>query len=76
MDAAAGIKDATDGDNGLKIVVRDGNLTIEGAEASAAIEIYSASGQLLSRSFERSVSGLPKGIYLVRVGNQTSKIAL
>lgn len=76
FDAAAGIKDVTDGDSGLKIAVCDGNLTIEGGEASAAIEIYSASGQLLSRSFERSVSGLPKGIYLVRVGNQTSKIAL
>ena len=73
---AAGIKDVADGDSDLKIVVRDGNLTVEGGEASAAIEIYSAAGLLLSRSFERSVSGLPKGIYLVRVGNQTSKIAL
>lgn len=73
---AAGIKDATDGAVDLKIVVRDGDLTIEGADTSAAIEIYSASGQMISRSFERSVSGLPKGIYLVRVGNQTSKIAL
>lgn len=73
---AAGIRDVADSDSDLKIAVCDGNITIEGGEESAAIEIYSAAGQLLSRSFERSISGLPKGIYLVRVGNQTSKIAL
>ncbi len=58
----------------VEISVEGGNIVIKGCEAA---EVYNLAGvHVASVGAEGFVSGLPHGIYLVRVGTKTVKVAL
>ena len=63
-DNADGIASATQ--SPLKVYVRDGHVVVEGADN---YQIYAISGQQISRS-----ARLARGIYVVKVGNQATKV--
>lgn len=48
---------------------------VEGA-ADALVEVYGLNGGVVYRGYEAVVDGLPKGVYVVRVGECTRKVIL
>ena len=65
--------------SGLSVKVIDGAITIEGGVGTASapvVEVYSAGGQCVYRGTESSIGGLPRGVYVVKVGGTVQKVAL
>ena len=62
-------------DGGVSVAVRDGKIVVEGAE-EALVEVYGLNGCVVYRGTESTVGGLPKGVYVVRVGELTRKVIL
>lgn len=74
-----GLENAVASD-GASIRAIDGDIIVN-AGATTPVEVYSVSGQLLRASHtdvsgSLTVSGLPSGIYIVKAGMHTAKIAL
>lgn len=72
----SGLDDATVSD--LEIRVIDGTIVIGGTGMASAptVEVYSTGGECVYRGAESSISGLPHGVYVVKVGGTTCKVAL
>ena len=63
----------------VSVKVIDGTITIEGTDGTASapvVEVYSAGGQCVWRGTDSSIGGLPRGVYVVRVGSTVQKVAL
>ena len=65
--------EGVDGEKKSSVRVEGGEIVIEG-EGKA--EIFNISGARVAISSSGRVSGLPRGIYLVRFGGKTVKIRL
>lgn len=61
---------------GFEIVVSDGVIHINGADTDTWVEIYSTTGTCLYSGKNMSITGLPKGVYIVRVGNKNQKVMI
>ena len=64
--------------SGLSVKVVDGAIVIDGGDGTASapmVEVYSASGQCAYRGTDTAISGLPHGVYVVRVGGTVQKVA-
>lgn len=73
IEGIAGIEDVSL-DNGVNVWNENGIIRIEGA--TAPCEVYDVRGREVVKTSESSISGLPTGVYLVKVGNKTFKIAI
>ena len=65
--------------HGLSIAVVDGTIVISGCDGTAPapmVEVYSAGGKCVYRGTKSSIGGLPHGVYVVKVGDVTQKVAL
>ena len=63
----------------MTVKVIDGVITVEGGVGTASapvVEVYSAGGQCLYRGTDSSIGGLTHGVYVVKVGDVTQKVAL
>ena len=63
----------------LSVKVIDGAITVEGGDGMASapvVEVYSAGGVCVWRGTDSSIGGLPRGVYVVKVGDVTQKVAL
>ena len=63
----------------VTVKVIDGVITVEGGVGTASapvVEVYSAGGQCVWRGTDSSIGGLPRGVYVVKVGDVTRKVAL
>ena len=71
--------DGTEGD-GVKVTAAAGVVTVKGAAAGSTVEVYSMSGACVAaKTVESSVEEFPvaaSGIYVVRAGGKTFKVAL
>ena len=73
----SGIADTTQPEVTVKVI--DGVIVVEGGDGTASapvVEVYSAGGQCVWRGTESSIGGLPHGVYVVKVGDVTQKVAL
>ena len=73
----SGIADTPGSEVTVKVI--DGAIVIEGGVGTAStpvVEVYSAGGQCVWRGTESSIGGLPHGVYVVKVGDVTQKVAL
>ena len=64
---------------GLSVKVIDGVISVEGSNGTAPaplVEVYSTGGDCVYRGTESSIGGLPHGVYVVKVGDVTQKVAL
>ena len=59
----------------IGFTVSGGVLTVNGVDG-AMIEIYDMSGRRVYEGVSPVVSGLPRGIYLLKAGNRTAKICI
>ena len=71
---ASGIENVTS-EEGIRFSVSGGVLTVTGVDG-AMIEIYDMSGRRVYEGVSPVVSGLPRGIYLLKAGNRTAKIRI
>ena len=64
--------------SGLEIRVIDGAIVVGGTGTASApvVEVYSAGGVCVWRGTDSSIGGLPRGVYVVKVGDVTRKVAL
>ena len=74
VDDASGIEDVTSEEE-IGFSVSGGVLTVTGVDG-AMIEIYDMSGRRVYEGVSPVVSGLPRGIYLLKAGNRTAKICI
>ena len=58
------------------VTVRDGAIVVEGAAATDVVEVFAADGRCAYRGASATISHLPGGIYVVRVGKHVQKVAL
>ena len=73
----SGIADTPQSEVTVKVI--DGAITVEGGDGMASapvVEVYSAGGLCIYRGTDSSIGGLPRGVYLVRVGGTVQKVAL
>lgn len=63
----------------VTVKVIDGTITVEGGVGTASapvVEVYSAGGQCVWRGTDSSIGGLPRGVYVIKVGDTVQKVAL
>lgn len=58
------------------VTVRGGAIVVEGAAATDVVEVFAADGRCAYRGAPATISHLPGGIYVVRVGKHVQKVAL
>ena len=58
------------------VTVRGGAIVVEGAAATDVVEVFAADGRCAYRGASTTISHLPGGIYVVRVGKYVQKVAL
>ena len=58
------------------VTVRGGAIVVEGAAATDVVEVFAADGRCAYRGASATISHLPGGIYVVRVGKHVQKVAL
>ena len=58
------------------VTVRGGAIVVEGAAATDVVEVFAADGRCVYRGAPTTISHLPGGIYVVRVGKHVQKVAL
>ena len=68
--------DATRSTDELVIRVENGVINIANADGEAPVEVFDISGKSVFRECANIVSGLAKGIYIVKVGDKVQKIRL
>ena len=74
VDDASGVGDVM-AEEEIGFTVSGGVLTVTGVDG-AMIEIYDMSGRRVYEGVSPVVSGLPRGIYLLKAGNRTAKIRI
>lgn len=73
--ATVGIDGVTAQDE-LTVTVRGGKIVVEGAPTADVVEVFSIDGRCAYRGKNAVIDGLPGGVYVVRVGKFTQKVAL
>ena len=58
------------------VTVRGGAIVVEGAAATDVVEVFAADGRCAYRGASATISHLPGGVYVVRVGKHVQKVAL
>ncbi len=72
MDAGVG----SIADEGIIINGHNGCIVITGADDNAIVEVYDIAGTAAYRGTGKTVSGLPSGVYIVRVSGKTAKVRI
>lgn len=58
------------------IHVVDGSIVIDGAVADATVEVYDMTGKTVYRGVAAEIPAMPRGIYIVRIGGKSVKVAV
>ena len=58
------------------IHVVDGCIVIDGAAADATVEVYDMTGKSVYRGATAEIPSMPRGIYIVRIGGKSVKVAV
>ena len=60
----------------VKVYASNNAITVAGADGNAAVNVYSTNGILVKSSFGNVTLPLESGVYIVKVGKETFKVAL
>ena len=60
----------------VKVYASNNAITVAGADDHAAVNVYSTNGILVKSSFGNVTLPLESGVYIVKVGKETFKVAL
>ncbi len=70
----SGVEDVVGEDAVIRVI--DGSIVIDGAAADAAVEIYDMTGKAVYRGSAAEIPSMPRGIYIVRTGGKSVKVAV
>ena len=71
---STGIKTVSDNsNNSVQVLAVEGGILAQGT-SNAAVTVYNAAGQLVAKGVTNKVISTTAGLYLVKVGNQTTKV--
>lgn len=76
LGAGAGIDDNPANKSDISATAVDGTIIISGATDPDTASVYSVDGKLILSTAEKAISGLPRGIYIVRVSGSSFKVVL
>ncbi len=62
--------------DGIKVYTDNGTIRIENAEQLSMVRVYNANGLIVYDGQDKIVSGLNKGLYLVKIGSKIVKVVL
>ena len=65
-----------DDSTGLRLVVNNGSLMIDGLDNNQSIVIYDVQGRVVYRGMNRIIENIASGLYIVKAGSQSAKIAI
>ena len=65
-----------DDTTGLRLVVNNGSLMIDGLDDNQSIVVYDVQGRVVYRGMNRIIENIASGLYIVKVGSQSAKIAI
>lgn len=68
--------DSIESNQSISIRTENGRIIIDGMPKGVNSEIYDLDGKLILVSSDSEISGLDKGIYIIRIGNFTGKAAI
>ncbi len=63
-------------EDGVNVVVENGNIVVNGVKGNANMKVYNVSGQLVYDGEASTVNVPTRGIYIVRVAGHTFKLSL
>ena len=67
---------ASDDAEAVKVIAGGGEIRITGYDAAEVAEVYNLNGQLLYNGTDKTIAMSDKGIYIVRIGGKSHKVAL
>ncbi len=70
----SGVEDVV-GDESIVRVV-DGSIVIDGVEADVPVEVYDMTGKAVYSGYAGEIPAMPRGIYIVRIGGKSVKVAV
>ncbi len=65
-----------DDTTGLRLVVNNGSLMIDGLDDNQSIIVYDVQGRVVYRGMNRIIENIASGLYIVKAGSQSAKIAI
>ncbi len=72
----SGINEIGTDNNPSQITIQNGSLMIGGNVGNEAVTVSDMQGRVVYNGHEREISGLAKGLYIVKIGNLTTKIVI
>ncbi len=75
MNSAVGIEEVTEAsdNNEISISINDNIITVNGLDT---VNIYDMQGRIIHCGTERTITGIPSGIYIVKAESTTAKLAI
>lgn len=70
----SGVEDVVSEETAIRVV--DGCIVIDGTAADAAVEVYDMTGKAVYRGAAAEIPSMPRGIYIVRIGGKSVKVAV
>lgn len=70
----AGVEEAVGED--MAVLVVNGSIVIDGVEDGCTIEVYDITGKIVYNGASADIPNMPRGVYVVRIGNKTVKVAV
>ena len=65
-----------DDSTGLRLVVNNGSLMIDGLDDNQSIVVYDVQGRVVYRGMNRIIENIASGLYIVKADSQSAKIAI
>ena len=73
-DESNGVSDVVADGNTLNVTTHNGTIYVTGASANDNVKIYSTEGRMLVSTFGNATVNVPAGVYVVTVGDMTTKV--
>ena len=70
----SGVEDVVGEEAVIRVV--DGCIVIDGAAVDAPVEVYDMTGKAVYRGLAAEIPAMPRGIYIVRIGGKSVKVAV
>lgn len=72
---SAGINSVAE-NTGVTVQAVDGSIVVNGYDGAAIVEVYNIGGNRVYSGHDAAITDLAPGVYVVRIGNSTTKVML
>lgn len=75
-DDSNGVSEIESDGAAVQVNANKGNITVTGANSNDQVKVYATDGSLLVSTYGNATLSVPAGVYIVIVGNMTSKVSV